>query len=134
MLHRILQVALRAELPATLVYDYPTVSAIIDYVSTRTTDHSAAESTAVRHVAAIDTEPFVHRGPTGRSATLPALALTALASRTSKDAVTDLAGRDTSTRVPFSHWDMDAQQEVRVVQKAHAVLCMSRVLQHTHRH
>lgn len=110
------------DLPATLVFDYPTVSAISSYISSIIASaaahaaYSEEASEAESDVAAegvVLFRPSVSLAADRYQAEAVLTAVTRLASRTAAgDAVMIMAGRDASRKVPFNRWQVDRQQQV----------------------
>jgi acyl carrier protein len=87
------------ELPSTLVFDYPTVSAISRYVITKLEPAGAsltrAEATLDSVLQALDTRH-------------PVIGVSALSTRTHEDILKQLQPADAPRRVPLMRWDVDA--------------------------
>jgi hypothetical protein len=114
------------ELPATLVFDFPTVAAISDLVASKRHSiashgepgpHAAADSAAGGPAAGMPA-PWASRVVTGRPSAAGQgrpLAVLAAASRTGGDgAVLSLEGREAVGTVPFERWSLaDVGNKVR---------------------
>jgi acyl carrier protein len=100
-----LEVRLGVQLPGTLVFDYPTLSALGLYlegfVPGGTDDDGEASATELMEAAPITTVA----GAQGSSA---ALALVGAASMTAGDAILSLAPCDIISSVPLARWDLEA--------------------------
>lgn len=120
----VLQGTLQVDLPATLVFDYPTVSAISSYISHLVTPLATSALAQEQHVDGALLSQFVgdlRRLPKPAARLLPAahgsgaalVGVMKMSSHTAAgDAVMVLPGRDASRRVPFNRWQPDQQDKV----------------------
>ncbi len=120
-----LQSKLDVELPATLAYDYPSVSAIASYVQSILaplpepfSDAAQADTSALipATVSRARRLPAAAPAVSGVSAQPSVVGIMALASRTAAgNCVFSLEGVDATRRVPFDRWAVDEQVKVRLM-------------------
>lgn len=112
------QARLGVNLPATLVFDYPSVTAISSYISNMTplsavhaaTAAAAAESTAAGALArplAAPVAPFATEEP------MVGIVAAAMVTPAHNSSLFSLQGKDVAQRVPYERWDVDDQGQVR---------------------
>lgn len=117
------QSTLQLDLPSTLVFDYPTVSAISSYVCNLGIDAGVTSDQQLPgddyDVAASASAAPLPRGVAGAGsaqvvAGIRQVAVAAFACRTAAgNAVLSLEGRDAAARVPFERWSTADVAEVR---------------------
>jgi len=91
------------ELPSTLVFDYPTVSAISRFVITKL---APAGASLTRAEATLDT---VLQASYTRH---PVIGVSALSTRTYEDILKQLQPADAPRRVPLMRWDVDGDADI----------------------
>ena len=109
-----LQSQLGLQLPSTLVFDYPTITALVDFlcpqlqravpaVATAQISGTAAEATV-----SVDTTParLLHAAGKGPAASIAVMAMEV---RCPEDALDSTSGRDSVSVVPLGRWDADVQ-------------------------
>ncbi len=82
------------ELPSTLVFDYPTVNAMAEFLAGRLSSTAAAEGS-----------PRALPGAVGLASGPAAGSAVAIVGAAGHDELGPLAGRDASARVPYARWD-----------------------------
>jgi 3-oxoacyl-(acyl-carrier-protein) synthase/acyl carrier protein len=89
------------ELPSTMVFDYPTVDAMTEFLATK-----------VGGATAQVFSPFDAFGPStsqlGGASSSHGAAIVSAAGSTSKNALQNWISGDATTRVPFTRWDVDS--------------------------
>jgi acyl carrier protein len=99
-----LEAALGAELPSTLVFDYPTIGALATFVTSRLAPRAEAANAAVM-VSVPQQAPVAADGLRG-------VWLSSLVSRSAGDALLSSAASDQPRRIPLDRWDVEAQAEL----------------------
>jgi hypothetical protein len=106
------------------VFDYPSIDAITQYITSIAPSALAKEEDevivseeeeAAAVAALVPSRALAPRAApaAGPEAAAVVVGVTALAQRTSSDAVLSLEGKDASRRLPFSRWEVDRQLQVR---------------------
>ena len=102
-LRNALESSLGLELPATLVFDYPTTTALVDFLLRRM---------AVSSVATVTRETQPKFSTEIYSAHGKAVGICELSSRSKGDALLDLRPRDQSRRIPLVRWNVEDQEQL----------------------
>ena len=117
-----LQSQLGLQLPSTLVFDYPTVTALVDFlcpqlqwslpeVATAQHSHSSSET----QPADMDVAPAgalqqpTAKTPAAQGMYAAPIGVVAIESRCPQNALDSISGIDTAAVIPLSRWDADAQ-------------------------
>ncbi len=100
-----LETHLGLELPSTLIFDYPSVNAIADYVNSimPMTTHPDLEATEQQQLTLPVSIP--HSTDPSHSWAV----VTGVASRSVRDAIASVQAVDVITPVPLTHWDVEEQ-------------------------
>ena len=106
-----LETHLGLELPSTLIFDYPSVNAIADYVN------SILPMAAHQHLAAVTEQQqqlnvpvsIPHSTDVSHRNSHSWAVVTGVASRSVRDAIASVQAVDVITPVPLAHWDVEEQ-------------------------
>ena len=104
-----LETHLGLELPSTLIFDYPSVNAIADYVN------SIMPAAAHQDLAATEQQQLSvpvsipHSTELSHRSSHSLTVVTGVASRSVRDAIASVQAVDVITPVPLTHWDVEGQ-------------------------
>ena len=121
-LRNALQSQLGLELPSTLVFDYPTVTALVDFLCPQL--EQALPAVAPAQVSNIPTPTRLSKDSVPASmqhagkGPAPCIAVTAMEIRCPQDALDTLSGRDSVSVIPLSRWDADGLDRQVSVQQS----------------
>ena len=116
-----LQSQLGIELPSTLIFDYPTVTSLVDFLHPQLLsgisefDATAAASSAVSDQLATRSISIAKEGVPALltqqhgSSPIPSIGVFAMDVRSPQDTLDDISGKDTAVVIPLSRWDTAAQ-------------------------
>ena len=102
-----LETHLGLELPSTLIFDYPSVNAIADYVNSIMP--MAAEPEAPAPVQQLTVPISVTSIEGSHKASHNLAVVTGVASRSARDVIACIQSVDVITPVPLTHWDVEQQ-------------------------
>ncbi|KAL0047579.1 hypothetical protein WJX82_006984 [Trebouxia sp. C0006] len=113
-----LQSQLGLELPSTLVFDYPTVTALVDFLHPQLVSaipDSDSTTGAISRGTEYPPQPISMReypalvNQHGASLSTESIGVFALEVRSPQDALSSVSGKDTAVVIPLSRWDTAAQ-------------------------
>ena len=112
-----LQNQLGLELPSTLVFDYPTVTALVDFLCPQL--QRAVPAVATAQISGTDTEATVsvdmaparmlHAPAAAEQGPAASTAVMAMEVRCPHNALDTISGRDSASVIPLGRWDADVQ-------------------------
>ena len=112
-----LQSQLGLELPTTLVFDYPTITALVDFLCPQL--QRAVPAVATAQISGTDTEATVseemaparllHAPAAAGKGPAASIAVMAMEVRCPQDALATISGIDAASVVPLSRWDAEVQ-------------------------
>ena len=120
-----LQSQLGLQLPSTLVFDYPTVTALVDFLCPQLQRAVPAVATAqilgsiTEATVSVDVAParMPHAPAAAGKGPSACIVMMAMEVRCPQDALNTISGRDSVSLIPLSRWDADVQDRHVSVQQ-----------------